>query len=84
MLASYAVTKGQTPDMWMRLRAALSRLFLVLARRRLDHDARLEIDAHLDLLTERYLRRGMTPEEARTAARRQFGNTLLVREELYR
>ena len=69
--------------MWMRLRAALSRLFLVLARRRLDHDARLEIDAHLDLLTERYLRRGMTPEEARTAARRQFGNTLLVREELY-
>jgi predicted permease len=69
--------------MWMRLSAAVSRLFFALVRRRLDDDARLEIDAHLDLLTERYLRQGMTPEAAHLAARRQVGNTMLVREEMY-
>ncbi len=33
-----------------------------------------EVQTHLDLLEERYLRQGMTPDEARLAARRQFGN----------
>ena len=56
----------------LRLRARVSRLFFVLTRRRLDEDARLEIDAHLDLLTERYLRQGMSPDDAYIAARRQF------------
>jgi predicted permease len=69
--------------MGMRLRAVVSRLFCVMVRRRLDHDARLEMDAHLELLAERYLRQGMTTEGARSAARRQLGNTLLVREEMY-
>jgi hypothetical protein len=31
---------------WMRFRASVSRLFFVLTRRRLDEDARLEIEAH--------------------------------------
>jgi hypothetical protein len=42
--------------MWTRLRASVSRFGFMLARRRFDEDARLEIDAHLDLLTERYRR----------------------------
>ena len=50
--------------MWTWLRARVSRLFFVLARRRLDADARLEMDAHLDLLTERYRRQGMSPDDA--------------------
>ena len=53
------------------------------ARRRLDEEARREFDAHLDLLVERYIRSGMTPDEAHAAARRQFGNVTLVREEIY-
>ena len=70
-------------DRWTRLRARLSRLFFVLARRRLDEETRLEIDAHLDLLTERFIRQGMSPDEASIAARRRFGNTTLTRQDIH-
>jgi putative ABC transport system permease protein len=69
--------------MWMRLRTSVSRLFFVLARRRLDEDARLEIDAHLDLLTERYRHQGMSPDEAYIAARRRLGNPTLMRQDIH-
>ena len=39
-----------------------------------------ELQAHLQLLTEQYLRQGMPAEDAYLAARRQFGNSSLVRE----
>jgi predicted permease len=39
-----------------------------------------ELWAHLQLLTEQYLRQGMPAEEASLAARRQFGNSSLIRE----
>src|ERR1700730_7243675 len=39
-----------------------------------------ELQAHLQMLTEQYLRQGMPAEQARLAARRQFGNSSLVRE----
>ncbi|HEX5412739.1 MAG TPA: ABC transporter permease [Terriglobia bacterium] len=44
---------------------------------RLDEDVR----AHLDMLTEENLRKGMSPEDARYAARREFGNVASVKEE---
>jgi putative ABC transport system permease protein len=69
--------------MWTRLRARVSRLAFVLARRRLDVDARLEIDAHLDLLTERYRRQGMSADDAYISARRQFGNPTLMHQDLH-
>jgi len=69
--------------MWMRLRAHVSRLCFMLARRRLDEDARLEIDAHLDLLTERYFQQGMSSDEAYVNARRQFGNVALMRQDIH-
>lgn len=69
--------------MWTQLRASVSRFGFMLARRRFDEDARLEIDAHLDLLTERYRRQGLSPDEAYLAARRQFGNATLVRHDLH-
>jgi hypothetical protein len=69
--------------MWARLLQLLSRLGFAWARRRLDDDARYEFDAHLDLLAARYVRSGVTPEDARAAARRQLGNVALVREEIY-
>ena len=39
-----------------------------------------EIETHLCLLTERYVRQGMTEAEAARAARRQFGNVTLLQE----
>jgi len=69
--------------MGMRWRAQLSRLAFVLARRRLDAEARLEIDAHLDLLSERYRRQGLSADEAYVAARRQFGNPALMHQDLH-
>ena len=61
----------------------MSRLAFALARRRLDDDARLEIDTHLELLTDRYLRQGLSPDQAWLAARRQFGSVTIVREDLH-
>ena len=69
--------------MWLRLRATVSRLLFVVARRRVDEDTRLEIDAHLDLLTERYRGQGMSKAQAYLAARRQFGNTTLLRQDVH-
>jgi predicted permease len=69
------MTKGQG-NLW-------ARLICVLTRRRFDEDVRLEIDAHLDLLADRYVRAGMSREEAYVAARRQFGNTTILRQDLH-
>ncbi|MGE0865108.1 MAG: ADOP family duplicated permease [Vicinamibacterales bacterium] len=67
----------------MRLRAGVSRLAFAIARRRLDADTRLEIDAHLALLTERYRDQGLSPDEAYVAARRQFGNPAVLRQDIH-
>src|SRR5262245_53601822 len=39
-----------------------------------------EIETHLRMLAERYVRQGMTEAEAVRAARRQFGNITLLKE----
>jgi putative ABC transport system permease protein len=52
-------------------------------RRRLDEEFRNEIDAHLGLLVDRYVRSGMTRDAARAEAMRQFGNATWHREELH-
>jgi putative ABC transport system permease protein len=48
---------------------------------RADGEFDAELREHLDLLTQRYIRQGMTPDGALQAARRQFGNTTLLQEE---
>jgi hypothetical protein len=58
--------------------AKLKRLF---GNRNPDFEFDHEMHEHLRLLTERYIRAGMTPDDADSAARRQFGNTTLLREE---
>jgi predicted permease len=70
--------------MWTRLRARLLRLSFLLERRRLDRETRQEIDAHLDLLAQRYRHQGLSADEAYIAARRQFGNVTLLREDVDR
>jgi putative ABC transport system permease protein len=67
----------------MNIRVELRRLFAkvrgLFGAREADFDS--ELIEHLNLLTERYVRQGMTPEDARQAARRQFGNTTLLQED---
>jgi predicted permease len=54
--------------------------------RREDRDAELaqEISFFVETATEDNIGRGMSPTEARDAARRKFGNGTLIREEVYR
>lgn len=68
--------------MWARLRASVSRLRFAWVRRRLDAEARQEMDAHLALLAERYVGLGLTADQAYSAARRQFGNPVVMRQEI--
>ena len=53
-------------------------------RRRVDEDIRVELDTHLDLLTDRYVRAGMSRDDARASAVRQLGNLTWHREEIHR
>lgn len=52
----------------------------LFTRKRLDQEFDAEIESHLRLLTEHFVRQGMSPAEAVTAARRQFGNVTLLQE----
>ena len=47
-----------------------------------DLEFQTEMEEHVRLLAERYRRQGMTAEAALLAARRQFGNTTLLQEDL--
>ena len=53
-------------------------------RRQWDQERARELEAYLEIETEENIARGMSPEEARYAARRKLGNTTLIREEIYR
>src|SRR6266576_171834 len=52
-------------------------------KQRLEQDLSAELQAHLDLLTEENIRRGMNPPEAAHAARREFGGVEQTKE-MYR
>ena len=62
------------------MRAWLSRCADLIMRRR--RDARLddEVRMHLELLTDEFIAKGMTREDARLAARRQFGGVDQIKE----
>jgi predicted permease len=63
------------------LRVLASRLLGFFRKRRLDEDLDVELRSHLELLTAENVRRGMTPEEARHAARREFGGVEQTKED---
>jgi predicted permease len=63
-----------------RLRVLGWRLCALFARSRRDDALTEEIQAHLDLLAEQHLRRGLSPDEARLAARRDFGGVDQIKE----
>ena len=60
----------------------LARIRGSLGRRRFDRDFDKELETHLALLTERFVRRGLPPHEAQCAARKQFGGVTQMKNEL--
>jgi predicted permease len=52
-------------------------------RRRSDADFREEIQSHIDIETKRLIDEGVSPAEARSAARRTFGNITASEERFY-
>lgn len=52
-------------------------------RRRTADDFTSEVQAHLDIETDRLIAEGLPPDEARAAAHRRFGNATRVRERFY-
>jgi putative ABC transport system permease protein len=62
------------------LRAMAARLGGLIGDRGADQELDDEIETHLRLLAERYVRQGMTEAEATLTARRQFGNVTLLQE----
>jgi predicted permease len=67
---------------WRVLKEQLSRIRGSLGRRRFESDFDEEMEAHLALLTERFVGRGLSPNEARYAARKQFGGVTQMKNEL--
>ena len=64
----------------MTPREILNRLRAWMRRDELARDLAAELDAHVDLISGDLERDGMTPDEARLAARRQLGNSTVLRE----
>ncbi len=62
------------------LRELVARLRGLFGDRRADREFDDEIETHLRLLTERYVRQGMTEARRLWAARRKFGNVTLLQE----
>src|SRR5258708_38498959 len=65
----------------MSLFRRISNLF---SRSRLDQDIDAELQSHIEMRIEDNVKRGMSPQEARSAALRAFGNVTRVREETWR
>lgn len=65
----------------MTLRRGVGRLAALVRKRRLDRELEDEILAHLELAEREGLARGLSPEEARRAARLSFGGIEQVKEE---
>jgi putative ABC transport system permease protein len=66
---------------WLRILAL--RIKALFSTRRRESDLEAELRTHLDALAEENIRRGMTPDEAHHAARREFGGVEQTKE-LYR
>src|SRR5262245_49140507 len=59
---------------------SLTRFF---RRARWDDERRRELESYLAIETDDNIARGMTPADARAAARRKLGNVVRIREEIY-
>src|SRR5216683_1397106 len=64
-----------------RLRGLAAKLFGLFSKRQHDDELDAEIHEHLKMLTDRFVAKGMTREEAARVAHLQFGNSALLHEE---
>jgi len=55
-----------------------------LRRRYWDAERARELHGYIEIETDENIARGMPPDEARSAAQKKLGNSVLVREEIYR
>ena len=62
------------------MRALISRLLEVIFKRRREERLDAEVQAHLDLLTEEHVARGLSAADARLAARKAFGGVDQMKE----
>src|SRR5690349_17432155 len=62
------------------LSTALARIRGTFRRRRMEEEFSAEVEEHLALLADDFVRGGMTPGEARLAARRSFGGITHIQE----
>lgn len=58
----------------------VSRVIGLFGQRKAGSEFDCEMQTHLQLLTEKFMRQGMSPDDADSAARRQFGNTTLLQQ----
>jgi hypothetical protein len=58
----------------------VSRVGGLFGQQKAESEFDCEIQIHLQLLTEKFIRQGMGPEDADSAARRQFGNATLLQQ----
>ena len=65
----------------MRLPPPVARLLALVRKRRLERDLDAEVLAHLEMAEIDAIAAGMSPEEARRAARRSFGGIEQMKEE---
>jgi len=66
--------------MLVNLRSFASRIRSFFTLRRLDDDFAQELESHLAMLTEENIRQGMSPDEAKRAARLKLGGEASLRE----
>jgi predicted permease len=62
------------------MRTWLSRIADLLLRRSRDERLETEVEMHLELLTEEHIRKGLSPADARLAARKAFGGVDQMKE----
>src|SRR5262245_12395441 len=68
------------PPLFDKLSQLWRRLLFYIRRDRFDRELEEEMRFHLEMKAEENLAAGISPEEARCAAQRQFGNQTLLRE----
>ena len=79
-----AAGEGHRANFAARCRVETMSLGRFFRRTRRDAESAQELQFYLEAETADNVARGMTPEEARAAARRKLGNATLVREEIWR
>jgi len=58
----------------------MSRVGGLFGQKKAESEFDAEMQTHLQLLTEKFMRQGMSPEDADSAARRQFGNPTVLQQ----